>query len=137
MRIDEITLPRTINDAVSILNQHGYKQIGSGEAGGKGDSKVFWKEGQNSVLKLYPTDDASFTDFVNFCIQNPNPHFPRFSRKSLRINDKYSAIKTEKLEYKHLYYEVSAYISDFATYTRTKIISDTFLRSIALKAILH
>jgi hypothetical protein len=93
MRLDELTFPQKLGDATRILTDAGYWLIGTGSFG-----SVFYKDGQKSVLKLFKTSDRAYRAFVDMARQHQdNPYFPKFSRNAVRINDEYSAVRTELL----------------------------------------
>ena len=89
--LDEVTRP-AMNDAVNILRKAGYRILGTGVFGA-----VFGKPDANHVLKLFSATDKAYIDFVNLVRENPNPHFPRFKGKLMKITDEYYAIQMEKL----------------------------------------
>lgn len=92
----ELTFPSTIQDAGEILKKYGYKRIG---VTGTAYARVYHKEGENSVLKLYDSNDYAFTKFVNFCIQHPNEHLPKFGKRSIEIpGTEYHAVRMEMLK---------------------------------------
>ena len=95
MLLSELTFPRSIYKAGVILGEYGYKKIGGALYGA-----VFHKPGESSVLKLFDTNDIAYIAFVEVCREHQsNPHFPRFSKSTLRIKDtEYSAIRTELLK---------------------------------------
>ena len=96
MRLYELTFPTSIQKAGEILKDAGYEEISTDD---NAYGKVFHKPGQNSVLKLYDDRDHAFTLFVDFCRNQTNIHFPRYSRSSVKIKGtNYSAVRTELLK---------------------------------------
>ena len=65
----------TWDDIRDELRKQGIKSIGMGRYG-----EVFHKPDWNYVIKVFESDDA-YLDYVNFCITNNNPHFPKFIKK--------------------------------------------------------
>lgn len=102
MFLSELTFPPTITKAGNFLAKYGYKRLGKSSSYGK----IFYKEGDSSVLKLFLTSDVAYTAFVDVCRRHQNnPHFPRFSKGTMPIKDtKYSAIRTELLKEGHFSY---------------------------------
>lgn len=93
MRIDEITRPKTINDAHKILSMMGYEEIGYGSF-----SSVFQKAEDDHVLKLFSSTDWAYRKFVEFCLSNPEDlHLPRFRRKPFKISGSYYGVILEEL----------------------------------------
>jgi len=89
--LDEITRP-THRAAAKILADAGYKLLGSGLY-----ANVYAKPDDNYVLKLFSNDDEAYINFMYLTIGNPNPHFPKFKGKMMRVTDDYYAIRMERL----------------------------------------
>ena len=89
--LDEITRPGQGN-AEYMLEKAGYEKLGQGVSG-----TVYAKPGEDSVLKLFQSWDKSYKLFVNFTLQHPNIHYPKFKGKMMKITDNYYAIRMEKL----------------------------------------
>lgn len=92
--LSELTVPKNYTSASVLLMQAGYRSLGYGAYGG-----VFQKPGANYVLKIFRNCDRAYMDFVKLAVANPNPHFPKFYGKLVRINSKYSAIRMECLDF--------------------------------------
>ena len=93
MRINELTRPQKSNHAANILHDAGYKVLGRGSFG-----SVFEKPGANYVLKLFEEYDVAYRSFIDLVRRFPNPHFPKFYGKLVRVSDEYYAIRMEKLD---------------------------------------
>lgn len=70
----------TWNELVQELAKVGINSLGKGRFG-----QVFYKAGWNYVIKVFENDNA-YLDYVNFCIENPNPHYPKFIKKPLNMH---------------------------------------------------
>lgn len=93
MRLYELQMPDTRQDATDRLEEAGYEQLGKGSF-----ANVFRKPGAPYVLKLFDVADRGYKAFVNAAIKSNNPHFPKFVKGMVRINDKYVAIRMEPLK---------------------------------------
>ena len=93
MKITEITRPVDIRDARSILARYGYGQLGSGVYG-----TVFAKENEPFVLKLFDDQDTAYLQFLKLILRVHDPHFPVVKGKPIRVNDRYWAVRLERLE---------------------------------------
>ncbi len=91
MRINELSIPQTRQDAADVLISAGYAELGTG-----GFAGVYAKAGSSDVVKLYNSRDRAYSDFVSMVMQNPNPHFPRITGKK-RILGSYHAVRMERL----------------------------------------
>lgn len=91
MNLSELTLPMK-SGAMKRLTDAGYEKLGSGQTG-----DVFKKPGSNYVLKLFTADDDPYLAFVKLAQENPNPHFPKFVGKLIRVTSGYYAIRMEQL----------------------------------------
>jgi hypothetical protein len=92
--LQEVTRP-SLTQAHRRLHQAGYFKLGEGYF-----ASVFYREGESSVLKLFSNRDLGYIDFIRLVGENPNAHFPKFSRraKAIKITDGYSAIRMEFLK---------------------------------------
>lgn len=90
--LDEISRPEMSN-AEQILVNAGYDNIGSGVF-----SSVYRKTDSPHCLKLFKSNDDGYKDFVRLAMQYPNPHFPKFKGKMMKITDQYYAMRMEVLE---------------------------------------
>jgi hypothetical protein len=78
---------------------------------------VFYKDGQKSVLKLFGNSDDGYTAFVSLARNHQdNPYFPRFSRNAVRINQDYSAVRTEMLTPFGSREQASSFVKPTSTY---------------------
>ena len=91
--LTELSRPSSRNEAEYVLVRAGYAHLGRGQTG-----SVFQKPGAAYVLKLFDARDTAYLDFIGLATANPNPHFPKFIGKPVRVNDGYHAIRTELLE---------------------------------------
>ena len=89
--LDEITRPGQ-GKAEYMLEKAGYEKLGQGVSG-----TVYAKPGEDSVLKLFQSWDNSYKLFVNFTLQHPNIHYPKFKGKMMKITDNYYAARMERL----------------------------------------
>ena len=89
--LDEISRPKR-SEAHNILMNAGYEMLGYGIF-----ANVYAKPGENGVLKLFDSEDEAYQKFVYMAMSNPNPHFPKFKGKMMKITDEYYAIRMEKL----------------------------------------
>lgn len=62
-------------EIILMLDELGIKVIGNGSYG-----QVFYKDGWDYVIKVFEKDDA-YMSFVDFAINNPNKHYPKFVKK--------------------------------------------------------
>lgn len=97
MLINELKLPMSIsgsgNSATHILQKAGYELLGSGRYG-----YVFAKPGENTILKLFSTNDKGYIVFVNFCLANrSSSNIPVFKGKLINVNYRYYALRMERL----------------------------------------
>lgn len=85
------------NGITQALKQYGYGPVGGGAFG-----KVYQKEGQSTVLKVFLASDTGYLKFLKFCSQyGPSKHLPKFYGRLLNL-EKYvgypvMAIRMEKL----------------------------------------
>lgn len=93
MRIDEISIPRTKQDAKERLLRHGYELLGTGNF-----ADVFAKKGKPYVLKLFSATDIAYIKFLHLVKSTPNIHFPKIFGKFIKVNDSYWAVRLEQLE---------------------------------------
>lgn len=70
----------TWNELVGELAKVGIRSLGKGRFG-----QVFYKAGWNYVVKVFENDSA-YLEYVDFCIKNPNPHYPKFIKKPLNMH---------------------------------------------------
>ena len=70
----------TWNELVNELAKVGVRSLGKGRFG-----QVFHKSGWNYVIKVFENDSA-YLEYVDFCINNPNPHYPKFIKKPLNMH---------------------------------------------------
>lgn len=92
-RVDEITRPASQDEVYRILTKAGYDFLGQGSFG-----SVFEKPGANYVLKVFAANDDAYLAFIELARAHPdNPHFPKFTGKIVRVNDRFRAIRMEKL----------------------------------------
>lgn len=91
-QLDEITRPAGRYSAELVLKQAGYKKLGDGAF-----AAVYGKAGSQHVLKLFNSTDNAYREFVKLANSKPNPHFPVFRGKMMRVTDKYYAIRMEWL----------------------------------------
>lgn len=70
----------TWDDIRIELEKHGIHSIGMGTYG-----EVFHKSSWDYVIKVFENDNA-YHEYVNFCIQNPNPHYPKFIKKPMNMH---------------------------------------------------
>jgi hypothetical protein len=93
MRLHELSRPDTRDKAERILVKAGYKQLGRGQ-----NAAVFHAPGDAHVLKLFNSSDRAYIEFVKLAAANPNPHFPKFYGRIIRVTPGYFAVKTELLQ---------------------------------------
>jgi hypothetical protein len=91
-RIDEITLPDSLDQAYQVLTNAGYEYMGGGDYSG-----VFKKPGANYVLKFFSAEDDAYLAFIDLVQHNPSPHFPKFYGKLVPVTDRFYAIRMEIL----------------------------------------
>ncbi|MCK9532592.1 MAG: hypothetical protein M0R77_18945 [Gammaproteobacteria bacterium] len=91
--LNELDMPRTRGLAGNILKSNGYEKIGRGAY-----ASVWAKPGENTIVKIFDNDDSSYKKFINLTLSNPNDHFPKIKGKMFQINDRYTAIRIERLE---------------------------------------
>ena len=91
-QLDELTRPDTMGKAEKVLEKAGYVQLGTGAF-----ASVYVRPGSSNVLKLFYADDTAYIDFVKATLKYPNPHFPKFKGKMMKITDTYYAVQMEKL----------------------------------------
>ena len=101
MKIDELKkiplgqFPSEKDEAERILINAGYEKINVDGS----YANIFRRDNEKTVLKVYETKDYPYTLFVDVSLQHQdNPHFPKFSRKAVKINKNYSVVRTEYLE---------------------------------------
>lgn len=70
----------TWHELVGELAKVGIQSLGKGRFG-----QVFFKAGWNYVIKVFENDSA-YLEYVDFCINNPNPHYPKFIKKPLNMH---------------------------------------------------
>ena len=110
--LDEISRPPSRYEAEHVLKQAGYKKLGQGVY-----ADVYAKPNENTVLKLFNNEDTAYQDFVYVTISNPNPHFPKFKGKMMKVTDDYSAIRMERLTPLPDNSETAAYAKKISHYT--------------------
>lgn len=93
MRIDEITRPASMMDAMERLESSGYVRIGIGHFG-----CVYQRPGSNQVIKLYRSVDSNYSRFIGMAKMSRSEHFPRFIGDIIRVTDQYNAIRMERLD---------------------------------------
>jgi hypothetical protein len=93
----------TATDILRTLKADGIK-MASGSYG-----LVLMKPDWDHVLKLFPYDHC-YLRFIDYCIQHPNKHFPKFKKPATPMHaffsrtegkkkiDKFYAVKIEKLK---------------------------------------
>ena len=111
--LDEISRPPSRYEAEEVLKQAGYRMIGMGSY-----ADVYAKPNENTVLKLFTNEDTAYQDFVYVTISNPNPHFPKFKGKMMKVTDDYSAIRMERLTPLPDNRETAAYAKKISQYTK-------------------
>lgn len=122
MRIDELTRPKSQNEASGILLNAGWTYTGSGSFG-----TVFNHPQKNYVIKLVTTRDYAYWDFASAVNKNPNPFWPRFRGAPIRISPKYFAVRMEMLsdiDTKSRLYSAYAYTRDFLNGFHTILTSE-------------
>lgn len=92
MRIDEITRPKTMEDAFMILQKHGYEETGLGKF-----SKVFKNSKNNYILKLFHAEDYPYIAYINLVKNSDNLYFPKINGNIIKVTPNYSAIRLEIL----------------------------------------
>jgi len=75
-----------------LLLKAGYKRLGDGYF-----AKVYGRADADHVLKLFKSRDTAYMAFVNMVMKNPNPHFPAFKGKMMKVTNDYYAIRMERL----------------------------------------
>ena len=90
--LNELSLPDNFKAAANRLISAGFESLGTGYYG-----QVFGKPSLDYVLKVFSNRDQAYTDFVKLAQNNPNPHFPKFKGQLVKVTDKYSAVRMEKL----------------------------------------
>lgn len=90
------------HDLFRMLDKFGIKIIGGGRYG-----TVLTHANWDYVVKVF-SDDPQYLSFVNFVIENPNPHYPKVVRKPLQMHafykrldineSKFWIVKIEKLQ---------------------------------------
>jgi len=90
--LNEMTIPPTRHKADTVLAKAGWGILGIGCF-----AYVYGKPGVPYVLKLFDNNDAAYKDFINLVNANPNPHFPKFHKGLVKVNDTYSAVRLEPL----------------------------------------
>lgn len=93
MLIAELTMPATTQDAGVLLQQAGYQPFG----GPASFAKVWKKPNESWVLKLFTNRDEGFLAFLNLIQNYPSPHWPVIRGRPVKINNEYSAVRTELL----------------------------------------
>lgn len=88
----ELSRPLGMAEAEAVLHKAGYHELGRGIF-----ATVLAKSDSSHCLKLFDSDDAAYKKFVALAMQNPNPHFPRFRGKLMKVTDRYYAIRMETL----------------------------------------
>ena len=78
--------------AMTILQNAGYQYLGSGNY-----ANVYAKPGANHVIKLFGHSDLAYPKFIELVQSNPNPHFPKFKGKMMKVTNDYYAIQMERL----------------------------------------
>lgn len=111
--LDEISRPPSRYEAEHVLKQAGYRMIGVGSF-----ADVYAIPNENTVLKLFNNDDTAYQDFVYVTISNPNPHFPKFKGKMMKVTDAYSAIRMERLTPLPDNRETAYYAKKISQYTK-------------------
>ena len=104
MKISEITLPKTRENAQTILSRAGYETLGKGAF-----ASVYEKPGRPYVIKLFSKEDDAYRAFIDLARKHPNKHFPKFFGKLIQFPDFYG-IRMEKLA---PYTGNSRYIRDY------------------------
>jgi len=89
--LDEISRPPLV-DARRILKNAGYEHLGSGTL-----ALIFAKPNSSTCLKLFLTSDQAYIEFINMVMRIPNPHFPKFKGKLIKVTNDYYAIQMERL----------------------------------------
>src|ERR1700721_2108003 len=92
MKINELQMPDRKADAILALKQADWHILGDGSY-----ATVFMKPGIDYVLKLFDSDDTAYADYIKLVLTHPNPHFPRFKGKLVKVTTKYYAVRMEKL----------------------------------------
>lgn len=90
--LSELNFPNSRDDAEKRIQDAGYVNIGSGS-----NATVFNKPDSPYALKLFDSADKAYIDYVRLCINNPNPHFPKFKGKMMKVTSNYYAVRMEKL----------------------------------------
>lgn len=90
--ITELSRPKDRVTAHEVLTRAGYRLLGNGSF-----ASVYQKPGAHYVLKLFDADDHAYMAFLSLVAQHPNPHFPKFFGKSVRVSPGFSAVRMEPL----------------------------------------
>jgi len=109
--LTEVTRPNSRGTAGLILHDAGYGRIGKGN-----NADVFWKPGLPYVLKLFESSERGYIDYVRIAKANPNPHFPVFKGGVIKINDRYNAIRMEKLDRLDFSYNIRQVLDGMSDY---------------------
>lgn len=80
---------KTREDLINMLEQRGIKCIGGGKYG-----SVFAHDSWDYVLKIIENDPHYLT-FVDWAINHPSPHFPKFAKKPLKMHTFHSRNRTD------------------------------------------
>lgn len=91
--INELARPETRDGAHHVLIDAGYRALGDGAFG-----VVYQKPGTSYVLKVFSATDRAYLAFVKLVMDNPNPHFPKFIGKIVKVTNDYYAIRMEPLQ---------------------------------------
>lgn len=98
MRLDELIGIKTPLSKITnkfqietFMKKHGYPLLGEGFY-----SFVFQDKNPNYVIKI--GQDSGYLKFINYCIKNPNEHFPKIDKMfNLPIWEGWNVFRMEKL----------------------------------------
>lgn len=114
--LNELQTPNSLGMAGYKLKSAGYEKIGRGSF-----ASVWGKPGEDFLVKIFNNMDRAYPEFVKLASNSPNKYFPKFKGKLIKINEKYSAVRVERLEpmpesqYKQLGLDV---VDDYLNYQR-------------------
>ena len=92
MKLTEISLPNTIDDAYIKLSNSGYEFVNRGSYG-----MILQKPGLPYVVKLFSSSDEAYKSFLKVISSTTNIHFPKIYGKMIKINERYNAVRIEPL----------------------------------------
>lgn len=92
MKIIELSIPPTRQSATHVLRRAGWELAGWGSY-----ADVYENPDKPYVLKLFSCNDAAYRAFLQMIKEHPNVHFPRIKGNFIRVNDRYYAVRMERL----------------------------------------